>query len=268
MKTILRGLALAACVASQCAAAAAGAVADAVADAQTCSGRSPAYTVALLELYTSEGCSSCPPADRFASALRKSGMTPSQAVLLALHVDYWDDLGWKDPFSSPLFTERQRGLAGLVRSHTVYTPEFFAGGRELRDWSRGMLDTVKRINATPAQAAIGITLGRPTTAGLPVDVTSTGPNGALLHVALVQNNVASRVTAGENGGHTLHHDFVVRQWLAPLPVGRDGNAQIVRVLPLPNGAPATDLAVTAFVQAARGEVLQAFSLPLCATRAE
>jgi hypothetical protein len=82
---------------------------------------------------------------------------------------------------------------------------------------------------------------RPTAAGRPVEVKSTGPNGALLHVALVQNNVASRVTAGANGGSTPHHDFVV---------------------------PAADLAATAFVQAVRGEVLQAFSLPVSATQAE
>lgn len=264
MKHILMGLGLAACAAWQ----GAGAVADAVSEAQTCSGRSPAHTVALLELYTSEGCSSCPPADRFVSALRASGLTSAQVVPLALHVDYWNYIGWQDPFSNPVFTERQRSLAGLARSHTVYTPEFFVGGRELRDWSGGLPDTVKRINATPAQAAIGIALGRPTAAGLPVDVKATGPNGALLHVALVQNKVASRVTAGENAGRALHHEFVVRQWLAPMPIGRDGNARIARVLPLPTGAPAANLAVTAFVQAVRGEVLQAFSLPVCATQAE
>lgn len=254
MKHILMSLALGACSAST--------------GAQTCSGRSPPYTVALLELYTSEGCSSCPPADRFVSALRAAGVTPSQAVPLSLHVDYWNDIGWKDPFSSAVFTERQRSLSALAGGRTVYTPEFFAGGHELRNWSGGAVDAVKRINATPALAAIGITLGRPATAGLPVEVSSTGPNGALLHVAMVQNSVASRVTAGENSGRTLHHDFVVRQWLAPLPIGRDGRAQVARVLPLPNGARAADLAVTAFVQSPRGEVLQAFSLPLCSTLTE
>jgi hypothetical protein len=240
----------------------------ACAGAQTCSGRSPAHTVALLELYTSEGCSSCPPADRFVSGLRASGVTLSQAVPLSLHVDYWNDIGWKDPFSSAVFTERQRSLSALAGSRTNYTPEIFVGGRELRNWSGATVDAVKRINAMPAQAAIGITLGRPAAAGLPVEVSSTGPNGALLHVALVQNDVTSRVTAGENGGRTLHHDFVVRQWLAPLPIGRDGRAQMARVLPLPSGARAADLAVTAFVQSPRGEVLQAFSLPVCSTQAE
>lgn len=258
MKNFLMSVALGACAAC----------AGAVADAQTCSGRSPAHTVALLELYTSEGCSSCPPADRFVGGLRAAGVTPSQAVPLSLHVDYWNDIGWKDPFSSAVFTERQRSLSALAGSRTNYTPEIFVGGRELRNWGGATVDAIKRINAMPAQAAIGITLGRPATAGLPVEVSATGPNGALLYVALVQNNVASRVTAGENGGRTLHHDFVVRQWLAPLPFGRDGRAHMARVLPLPSGARAADLAVTAFVQTQRGEVLQAFSLPVCGTLAD
>ena len=256
MKQILMGLALGACAACQ------------GAQAPSCSGRSPAHTVALLELYTSEGCSSCPPADRFLGTLRASGLAPSQAVLLSLHVDYWNYIGWKDPYSSPVFTARQRSLAALAGSRTVYTPEFFVGARELRNWNGGVPDAVRRINATPARASIGISLGEPSAAGLPVEVKAAAPNGALLQVALVHNKVASRVTAGENGGRTLHHDFVVRQWLAPVPVGRDGIAALARVLPLPVGAPATDFALTAFVQNARGEVLQAFSLPVCATRTE
>jgi hypothetical protein len=255
MKNILMGLGLGACAAWPSA------------YAQSCSGHSPAHTVALLELYTSEGCSSCPPADRYLSALRTAGVTTSQAVPLSLHVDYWNDIGWTDPYSSAVFTQRQRRLAALVNSRTVYTPEVFVGARELRDWSGGVPEAVKRINAMPARASIGITLGRATTAGMPVEVTSNGPNGALLQVALVHNNVTSKVGAGENRGRTLHHDFVVRQWLAAQPIGANGSAQLARILPLPAGVPVADLAVTAFVESARGEVLQAFSLPACAAPA-
>jgi hypothetical protein len=255
MKNLVAGLGLVACAAWP------------GADAHTCSGRSPAHTVALLELYTSEGCSSCPPADRFVSALRASGISTSQAVPLSLHVDYWNDIGWKDPFSSSDFTERQRQLSALVNSRTIYTPEIFVGGRELRDWSAGVPGAVRRINAMPAQAAIEIKLGLPTAAGLPVEVTSTGPKGALLQVALVHNNVTSKVTAGENSGRTLHHDFVVRQWFTAVPIGSKGSAGLARIVALPSGVPASDLSVTAFVQSARGEVLQAFTLPACAVSA-
>jgi hypothetical protein len=242
---------------------AAGLAACAAANAQTCSGRSPAHTVALLELYTSEGCSSCPPADRFVSTLRAAKLAPDRMVPLALHVDYWNSIGWQDPFSSAEFTGRQRSLAGLAGSSLVYTPEIFVGAREVRDWRSAVPDLVKDINATPARAAIGVAIGTPAAAGLPVEVKAHDPGGALLQVALVQNNLASKVTRGENEGRTLHHDFVVRQWLPAKPIGSDGSATVARVMPLPRGAPAADFAVSAFVQSAGGEILQAFSLPVC-----
>src|SRR4051812_24872496 len=78
------------------------------APAQACRKQSPPHTVALLELYTSEGCDSCPPADRFVSALHASGLGPQQVVPLALHVDYWDYIGWKDAFGRRTYAERQR----------------------------------------------------------------------------------------------------------------------------------------------------------------
>ena len=88
--------------------------------AQTCSKHSPAHTVALLELYTSEGCDSCPPADKFVSGLRGSGMTSAQVVPLSLHVDYWDYIGWKDVFAKAAFTERQRWLSDQAGSRTIH----------------------------------------------------------------------------------------------------------------------------------------------------
>ena len=230
--------------------------------AQTCSGHSPPHAVALLELYTSEGCSSCPPADRFISGLRAAGVAPQDAVLLALHVDYWNTIGWTDRFSRAAFTERQRWLSDQVNSRTIYTPEFFIGGRELRDWSGGLPAAVRRINAQPARADIGIELGMPGSAGLPVAVKAAARAGTL-HVALVESGIESKVAAGENRGRSLRHDFVVRAWLPAQELGRDGKATVAKVLPLPAGAVAANMALSAFVQGANGEVLQAYSLPLC-----
>ena len=230
--------------------------------AQTCSGHSPPHAVALLELYTSEGCSSCPPADRFISGLRAAGVAPQDAVLLALHVDYWNTIGWTDRFSRAAFTERQRWLSDQVNSRTIYTPEFFIGGRELRDWSGGLPAAVRRINAQPARADIGIVLGTPGSAGLPVAVKAAARAGTL-HVALVESGIESKVAAGENRGRSLRHDFVVRAWLPAQELGRDGKATVAKVLPLPAGAVAANMALSAFVQGANGEVLQAYSLPLC-----
>lgn len=231
--------------------------------AQACGGRSPAHSVALLELYTSEGCSSCPPADQFVSGLRAAGLAPSQAVLLSLHVDYWNYIGWKDPFSRAAFTERQRWLSGLAGSRTIYTPEIFVGGKELRGWARDVPAAVKRINDQPARANIAIALGAVGAAGLPVEVSASAPQGATLQVALVESGVAVKVSAGENGGRTLHHDFVVREWLPPIELARDGRATLSRTVAIPQGAPPKNLGVSAFVQSAQGEVLQAFSLPVC-----
>jgi len=227
-----------------------------------CSVQSPAYRIALLELYTSEGCSSCPPADRYVSGLRADGVTAQQAVLLSEHVDYWNYIGWKDPFSSKAYTDRQRWLSELAGSRTIYTPEIFVGGKEQRGWPRGVADTVKRINGLAAQADIGITLDASSAGGLAVSVTAKSAHDGKLFVALVENGVASQVKAGENSGRLLRHDFVVREWLAPVPLA-SGGAIISRTLALPAGAVANRLGISAFVQTDKGDVLQALSLPVC-----
>jgi hypothetical protein len=235
-------------------------VALTAAAAPACTQQSPAHAQALIELYTSEGCDSCPPADRYLSTLRG---TPN-AVVLSMHVDYWNDIGWQDPFSRKVFTERQRWLSDLAGSRTIYTPELFVGGRELRGgWEQKVPAAIARSAAAPARADIAITLGQPGPGGLPVDVRAVSRAGGSLYVALVENDLSSSVTAGENRGRTLHHDFVAREWLPPVDVGRDGKAALTRTLTLPRGAVAKNLGVAAFVQTAQGEVLQAFALPVC-----
>lgn len=236
--------------------------------AQTCSGHSPAHTVALLELYTSEGCSSCPPADKFFSGLYGAGLTARQVVPLALHVDYWDYIGWKDAYANPAFSERQRWLSALANRSTIYTPEMFIAGQELRGgvsvWRGGLPAAVKRINSRPAQAEIDIALGRPAAGRLPVTVRATAAQGGRLYLALVENGLVSAVRAGENRGATLHHDHVVRAWLGPFALtAGTGNAVFDRSIPLPPDAVPGNLSVAAFVQSERGQVLQAMALPLC-----
>ena len=180
-----------------------------------------------------------------------------------MHVDYWNYIGWKDPYSRKVFTERQRALSDLAHTRTIYTPEFFVAGKELRDWSGGLAAEVRRINAMPARAAIAIAIAPAGAAGLPVRVRASGQPGASLYLALVQNGIATRVAAGENSGRTLHHDFVAREWAQPVLLGRDGKADITRTLPMPAGAAAASLGVSAFVQSEQGEVLQALTLNAC-----
>jgi len=231
--------------------------------APSCSRQSPAHSVALLELYTSEGCSSCPPADQFLRALRSSGITDGQAVALSLHVDYWNYIGWKDPYSRAAFTERQRWLSDLAGSRTIYTPEFFVAGKELRNWSTGLRGAIERINSRPARAAIAISIGEARGGALPLEVKASAQQDAKLHVALVQSAIASKVKAGENDGRTLYHDYVVREWLAPVTLRSGATELLVRPVPTPPGALSANLAVVAFVQSANGEVLQALALPAC-----
>ena len=239
------------------------AAATATAAAQTCSATSPAHTVALVELYTSEGCSSCPPADQFLGSRRAAGLRADQAVLLSLHVDYWNDIGWIDPFSRAAFTARQRWLSNLAGTRTIYTPEFFIAGKELRNWDDGLQSAVQRINARPARAAIAVHAATPGAREWAVNVNAAAAPGSLLQLALVESSLASKVVRGENAGRTLRHDFVVRDWLAPVPVGADGKVSVARVLPLPPGAVRANLGISAFVQNAEGEVLQALALPAC-----
>ncbi|MES2071275.1 MAG: DUF1223 domain-containing protein [Pseudomonadota bacterium] len=235
--------------------------------AQSCSKASPAHTVALLELYTSEGCDSCPPADKFVSSLyQSSGLSAEQVVPISLHVDYWDYIGWKDVFAKPLFTQRQRWLAELASSRSVYTPEVFVAGRELRNWHGGLAAAVKRINDTPAQAEIRLTLDKAADNTLRLDLASKSTQPGKLYFALVESALLSEVKAGENRGVSLQHDYVAREWGEPIILGRNHSENFSRQLSLPANAAARKLAVTAFVQSDRGEVLQVVSLPLCTSK--
>ena len=237
------------------------------AGAAACSAVSPAHTLALAELYTSEGCDSCPPADKWMSALAARGLGPGKVVPLALHVDYWDYIGWKDPFAQAQFTERQRQIARLANSKLVYTPQVVLAGRDFRAWNSSAFDAqVKAVNARPARADIQLTLdtadGR---AGISASAALKGAAPrAQLFVALTQSRIVSPDKAGENRGVTLKHDYVVREWLGPVALGADGKARLEKIVTPPKGAPTNDLGVVAIVQdASSGEILQALSLEAC-----
>jgi hypothetical protein len=233
-----------------------------------CSAKSPAHTVALLELYTSEGCSSCPPADRFVSGLTARPDLAQQVVPLALHVDYWDAIGWKDRFATREYTERQRWLSGLARSKTIYTPEIFVSSHELRDWNTSgrLSDALQRINARPAQVDIVLRQRARTGKAAPIDVEVRAPAGGKLFVALFENGLSSQVMAGENSGATLTHDYVVRDMIGPVAVAANaGQKKLVlpRALALPADSQHGRLGVAAFLQSPEGEVMQAMSTGLC-----
>lgn len=167
---------------------------------------------AVLELYTSEGCSSCPPADRWLSKLVKTPRQQLDVLALAFHVDYWDYLGWKDRFSSAAYTKRQRVLGANNLQRTIYTPEFFVNGKETRG-SGNILDQIEKINRQPAPLALQLTVSRDNSE-LVVALRAPAEHdsiGQIHHRYLVyENDLSTDVRRGENSGKVLHHQQVVR----------------------------------------------------------
>ena len=244
------------------------------AQAMQCTAKSPQNTTVLVELYTSEGCDSCPPADRWLSSLGTRGYAPDRVVPIALHVDYWDYIGWKDPYARQAFSARQRKMAALARAAVVYTPQVLLQGQDFRGWQeRGnpgaFEQAVSKINARAAKARISLTLDarRPGAFEVAVDaelLDAAQQAQAALYLGAYENKLVSEVRAGENRGKTLPHDFVVLEWLEPLEF--KGGARLIerRSLPLLPKAVPGHSGVVAFVQnRATGEVLQALMLPAC-----
>jgi len=167
---------------------------------------------AVLELYTSEGCSSCPPADRWLSELVTTGKQDIDVLALAFHVDYWDYLGWKDRFSSADYTKRQRKLGANNLQRTIYTPEFFVNGKEARGAAK-ILRMIQQANQQAAPLNLHLTVARDrselvVTLRAPAERDTVGP---VQHRYLVyENNLATDVKRGENSGEVLHHQQVVR----------------------------------------------------------
>jgi hypothetical protein len=157
----------------------------------------------LLELYTSEGCSSCPPAEEWLSHLKNHPGLWKDFVPVAFHVDYWDHLGWRDPFASKQWTERQSRYAAVWHNSSVYTPGFVLNGREWRAWSDGI--------SSPNETKTGVL--RATSNDDKDWVVEFEPvNKDNLdydaHAVLLGCGISSKVRAGENSGRNLQHDFV------------------------------------------------------------
>jgi len=222
----------------------------------------PAGAAVVVELFTSQGCSSCPPADRLLSELADDPDLAGRVLPLSFHVDYWDHIGWKDPFSSPRWSARQRGYAEVLDGR-VYTPEVVVAGRRGMVGSRRgeVKEAVREALAAPPAAVVAIELGAAADGRLAVTasarILSAGDGGQQLWVALWQDGLVTEVGRGENGGRTLLNDRVVR-WLvraAELPGTVGATAEGRAVLHLDAAWPRRDLGVVAFVQDAdRGAI--------------
>ncbi|WP_425254481.1 DUF1223 domain-containing protein [Janthinobacterium sp. NFX145] len=234
---------------------------------QRCAVQSGPQTAALVELYSSEGCSSCPPADQRLSALRKEAGAASLIVPLALHVTYWDQIGWTDPLAQAQFDARQAELLRHQPRHVAYTPQFFVGGTELRSWDTQLPAAIRRINATAAPVKIDLSATPGPGGKLLLEAHASAPDaqtGGQLYVAISESAIVSKVLRGENRGATLQHDAAVRLWLGPVALAQ-GRAQLRREINLPASWRPEQLQVVAFVQRSDSSaILQAVSTASCA----
>lgn len=181
--------------------------------------KSEAKQTALVELFTSEGCSSCPPADAWLAKLKESPALWRDFVPVAYHVDYWDYLGWKDKLAQKSFTQRQREYAAAWHADTIYTPGMVLDGKEWRNWhgttqvpsTNRKPSGILQINSSD-QKLWQIAFKAPETAGARYEVT----------LALLGSGLSSDVKAGENRGRKLGHDFVALQLKQSMLSPKDG----------------------------------------------
>ena len=225
---------------------------------------SPARKAVLVELFTSEGCSSCPPADKLLGRLRQDlAGRGFEVIPLGLHVDYWNSLGWKDRFSSAEFSRRQEQYAQALRIDGPYTPQMvidgeteFVGSNNERAHA-----AITEAAALPQKAEIELSATAPD--NLIVHVKAAADqNGSLVMLAITEDNLATRVGAGENNGRELRHAAVVRE-LRQLGRMQQGSFQAGVPLKIAKEWKPADLRAVIFVQQGdSGVILGAASVPL------
>ncbi len=203
-----------------------------------------------MELFTSEGCSSCPSADWLLGQILSAARKDKERLFpLAFHVDTWNHLGWVDPFSDPAYSRRQEEYAKVFRLKAPYTPQMvvngtveFVGSNMWR--ARGALTNAMK---TPAKANVTLKLkpGKTSDAFIAEYGVKGAPPNALVHLALVERGIVNKVPKGENAGRTLRHENVVRVFQTS-PVGPQAAGEME--LKIPNGLVRKNLSVIAYVQ--------------------
>lgn len=189
------------------------------AHAASCQAQRP--WVPVVELYTSEGCSSCPPAEAWLGSLADDAVA-HRVVPLAFHVDYWNYIGWTDPFALPAHSSRQRSLSRAEGGSVVYTPQVRLAGDDFRGW-RSAEQVRERIARRTPRPDATVDLRLETGAErLHVDARTHLPSRTVAYLALYERRLASNVRSGENAGRRLSHDFVVRRFAGPFTVAGSG----------------------------------------------
>ncbi len=214
-----------------------------------CTAQSGKDSPHLVELYTSEGCSSCPPAEKWMSSL----VPKPDFVGLEFHVDYWDSSAWRDPYDNKAYTKRQQALVKGVKGAQPYTPQIWLDGGLWNNWPNG----------TPPAGYSGVQPHLQVDANVSDSVnahitTDMDRGRQRFYVALTENGLGTTIRGGENKGRTLAHDQVVRAFAGPFD-----DAQADVTLKLPDKADLSKTSIVAFVQSENGgDVSQVVRLPL------
>ncbi|BAU52212.1 DUF1223 domain-containing protein [Mucilaginibacter gotjawali] len=201
---------------------------------------------AVIELFTSEGCSSCPPADALVAKIAKEDKD-MPVYILAYHVDYWNRLGWKDAFSSADFSKRQNEYASYLHLRQIYTPQIIVNGKtEFVGSEEGTLRSAIKTNlqvASPAQLSLGISAVEKGQATIKYSADGTDSNTVLL-IAVLQKNAQTKVERGENVGRTLSHVQIVRKLQKVALNSKTGTVNVS----LPNGYDASGWELVGLLQ--------------------
>lgn len=235
---------------------------------------SDARTPVLVELFTSEGCSSCPPADALLSKLDRQPAAGAELVVLSEHVDYWNDLGWRDPYSSHFYSERQSVYADRLGLSSVYTPQMVVDGTAefVGSNSRSANEAfVKALGTPKIPVRVSSIRFEPTNilrAHIETDTPpdSFGSREAEVYVAVALNRAESLVSRGENDGRTLVHTAVVRNLLKIGTLRRGQTFSQDVQLKLEVGADPRNLRLIAFLQEPHQGQIVGAALQLVSTR--
>ncbi len=212
----------------------------------------------LVELFTSQGCSSCPPADEMLSSWGRESFERGEIIPLAFHVDYWDRIGWRDPFGDRSYTDRQKRYAKAFRSETIYTPQLVMGGRvefngsNLRRAKEELLSLQKEgpLAQLKVSTAVSVSSVLVSATAKSIKPESGGKKILQAYLAVFENDLETDVLQGENWGKILKNDFVVRRLvgLGFLALNSEEEASWSLDVPLDPAWDRANLGVAVFLQ--------------------
>ncbi len=210
------------------------------------------YQSALLELYTSEGCSSCPPAEKWLNSLVIEANHELDMLALTFHVDYWDYIGWKDIYAKPDFTRRQRYLASINQQNTIYTPEFFVNKVEARG-TTGVVEKIQASNKKPSTVKLLLHLQQQDNKiELKLDSQFNPESQFSVQFIVFENNITQKIKRGENAGSKMTHQRVVRY----LSREQDLKPEISTTILIKPQWKSDNLGIAAIIKNSNGEYIQ------------